>query len=90
MENTKNYIAVLLTCLILASGVFADVKIKSKQTAGGQTFENTTYIKGKRQRTEQNMGGMKLVNLTQCDLKRGIQINEMTKTYLISSFANEV
>ena len=41
----------------------------------GQTFENTTYIKGKRQRTEQNMGAMQMINLTQCDLKRGVQMN---------------
>ncbi len=86
MKNAKLYIAILLTSLVFASGVFADVKIKSKQTAGGQTFENTTYIKGKRQRIEQNMGGMKIVNLTQCDLKRGVQINEQLKTYLIDSY----
>jgi hypothetical protein len=60
------------------------VKIKSKQTMSGQSYENTTYIKGKRQRTE-TMNGM-MVNLTQCDLRRGIQMNPQAKTYMVNSF----
>ena len=86
MKNYKLYYAVLLTCIFFSATAFADVKIKSKQTAGGQTYENTTYIKGKRQRTEQNMGGMQMINLTQCDLKRGVQMSPLTKTYIISLF----
>ncbi len=60
MKNYKLYFALFLSLLFLSTQTFADVKIKSKQTAGGQTYENTTYIKGKRQRTEQNMGGMQI------------------------------
>lgn len=77
--------AIITICLLtLSATAFGDVKIKSKQTMSGQTYENTTYIKGKRQRTE-TMSGM-MINLTQCDLRRGIQLNPNTKTYMVSSF----
>jgi hypothetical protein len=36
----------------------ADTKVKSRQTSGGQTYENTSYIKGKRQRSETSGGQM--------------------------------
>ncbi len=85
MKKHTIYFALLIT-LISSITALADVKIKSKQTVSGQSFENTTYIKGKRQRTEQNMGGMQTVNLTQCDLRRGVQMNPLTKTYLLSLY----
>jgi hypothetical protein len=49
----------------------------------GQTYEGTTYIKGKRQRAEQNMGGTQTVNITQCDLRRSIQIMPQAQAYMI-------
>ena len=80
---------ILLLALIiggsLTSTALADVKIKSKQTMAGQSYESTTYIKGKRQRSE-SMNGM-MVNLTQCDLRRGIQMNPAAKTYMVNPFA---
>lgn len=54
----------------------------------GQSYENTTYIKGKRSRTE-SMNGMS-INITQCDLKRGVQINPATRTYMINEFIQAV
>lgn len=79
------YTAILLGIVtILSSQVFADIKIRSKQTVGGQAIENTTYIKGKRQRSE-SMNGM-MINLTQCDLRRTVQMNSMSKTYMIDPF----
>jgi hypothetical protein len=72
-------------CLIIIAGVAnADTKVKSRQTSGGQTYENTSYIKGKRQRTENNGGQM--ITVTQCDLRRNIQIMPETKTYLIQPY----
>lgn len=71
---------------VFAASAFADVKIKSKQTVSGQSYENTTYIKGKRSRSERDMGQMKMIDLTQCDLKRSVQMNEMSKTYIINMF----
>jgi len=84
MRTTIYKLALIIGLLSLAQAVFADVKITSKQTMSGQTYSNTTYIKGKRQRTE-SMNGM-TINLTQCDLRRGVQINPNAKTYMINSF----
>lgn len=86
MKLSKIFYFAGLMMLVFASSAFADVKIKSRQTMSGQTYENTTYIKGKRQRTEQNMGAMQMINLTQCDLKRGVQMNPAAKTYIINMF----
>jgi uncharacterized protein YycO len=85
----KKYIirfAVLLAALVLTQNTFADVKIKARQTMSGQTSENTVYIKGKRQRTEQNTGGMQMINLTQCDLKRGVRIMPQSQAYMIDAW----
>lgn len=74
-------------CLILVAGstaAMANIKVKSKQTVGAQSYENTTFIKGKRQRTE-SMNGM-MVNITQCDLRRAIQINPASKTFVVNEF----
>src|SRR5687767_6231019 len=84
MKNALVTLTVVLTGLACSGSVLADVKIKAKQTMSGQSYENTTYIKGKRQRSEV-MNGM-MINLTQCDLRRGIQLNSQTKTYIVNPF----
>lgn len=74
-----------IACLMTMSGVAsADTKVKSRQTSGGQTYENTSYIKGKRQRTETNNGQM--IMLQQCDLRRNIQIMPQAKVYLVQPY----
>lgn len=88
MIRKLNYFAILAVSLICSASVFGDVKIKSRQTMGGQSYENTTYIKGKRQRSEM-MNGM-MVTLTQCDLRRSVQINPTTKTYMVNPFNTTV
>ena len=62
----------------------ADAKVKSRQTSGGQTYENTSYIKGKRQRSETNNGQMVVVQ--QCDLRRNIQIMPQAQAYIIQPY----
>ncbi|MEO8041205.1 MAG: hypothetical protein ABI646_01230 [Acidobacteriota bacterium] len=84
MKTGLYSIAILISAVIMSGSAFADVKIKSNQTMSGQSYENTTYIKGKRQRSE-SMNGM-MINLTQCDLRRGVQLNSQTKTYMVNSF----
>src|SRR4051794_4079452 len=74
---------IVTAILVMSATAFADVKIKTKQTASGQTSENTTYIKGKRQRTE--MGDI-MVSITECDLSRDVQLNPGTKTYVITNY----
>ena len=74
-------------CLVIVSGVAnADTKVKIRQTSGGQTYENATYIKGKRQRSETNGGQM--VTITQCDLRRSITIMPQMQTYMIQPFGD--
>src|ERR1041384_4556697 len=90
MRSTKLFIsfAIIAAFLTVTTSALADVKIKSRQTASGQSSENTTYIKGKRQRTE-NAGGM-MVSVMQCDMQRDIQINPQTKTYVINPYDNSM
>jgi hypothetical protein len=65
-----------------------DFKVKYKVTmnAGGQvqSSETVTMIKGARERSESKMGYYDSTNITQCDLKRTIQINDKVKKYLIT------
>src|SRR6266851_7903558 len=64
----------------------ASLKIRYKTTAAGQSSESTTMIKGSRERSEMRMGyGMDIINLTQCDLKRTVQISDKTRKYMITS-----
>lgn len=62
----------------------ADLKIRYKTTMSGQPSESVTMIKGTRERSEMHGFGMDSINITQCDLKRTIQLNEKTQKYLIT------
>src|SRR5262245_13634844 len=74
--------------------ITGDFKITFKQTmGGGQQMQSTTMIKGSRQRDEtiMNMPGMPAgmgnsnqVSITQCDLRRTIQINDTSRKYMIA------
>lgn len=73
--------------------ITGDFKITIKNTMAGHTSQGTTMIKGMRQREETTTGGGGMgstsVNITQCDLKRTIQINDSTRRYLITSMASD-
>ena len=58
-----------------------DVQARTKYVTGAQVSENTTYIKGARQRFE--FPGITMI--TQCDLKRSIQLHDATKHYMVTS-----
>jgi hypothetical protein len=82
-------VALMLLCVATAAAeTRADIKIKSRQTMQGQTYENATYIKGKRQRTEQ-MGGQS-VTIQQCDLRRDLQLMPAMKAYTVTPYDNGV
>jgi len=84
-SSISKTILISIASLMLTTGVVnADTKVKSRQTSGGQTMENTSYIKGKRQRTEMNNGQM--VTVQQCDLQRNIQIMPQTRAYIIQPY----
>ena len=71
--------------------ISGDFKITFKQNMGGQEMQSTTMIKGLRERNETSMNmagmpaGMNLgqVTITECDLKRTIQINDRARKYMI-------
>jgi len=75
---------ILISILCFSATAFADVKITTRQTMSGQSSQNTTYIKGKRSRTEM-MNGM-MISLTQCDLRRDVQMNSATETYVVTYY----
>jgi len=67
-----------------------DFRVRYKVTlesggAGGHETETVTMIKGARERSESHMGyGYDTVTITQCDLKRTLQISDTTKKYVIT------
>jgi len=68
-----------------AAPVRNDLKITYRTTTSGHAMENTTMLKGARERTEMKMGyGRDIINVTQCDLKRTIQISDSAKKYVIT------
>lgn len=77
---------VLLCAAVFAAEARADVKIKSRQTVQGHSYDNAVYIKGKRQRTEQ-MGGQS-ITIQQCDLRRDLQIMPAMKAYTVNPYDN--
>lgn len=86
MTKTQIYrTALAIICLLTITGIAsADTKVKSRQTSGGQTYENTSYIKGKRQRSETNNGQM--IVLQQCDLRRNVTIMPQAQAYIIQPY----
>lgn len=62
-----------------------DLKITYRTTTSGQAMETTTMLKGPRERSEMKLGyGQEIINLTQCDLKRTIQISDKARKYVIT------
>jgi hypothetical protein len=62
-----------------------DLKITYRTTTSGQPMETTTMLKGARERSEMKLGyGQNIINVTQCDLKRTIQISDSAKKYVIT------
>lgn len=87
IKTNASRIALAIACLLTLTGIAsADTKVKSRQTSGGQTYENTSYIKGKRQRSEMSNGQMIVVQ--QCDLRRNIQIMPQAKAYIIQPYGD--
>jgi hypothetical protein len=91
-----NFACALLILCCAAGAARADIRIKQRMTFGsassgggaGRAIESDVAIKGQRQRSEQELApGMKMVNITQCDLKRTLAISEMSHKYTITPIA---
>lgn len=60
-----------------------DLKVSRKISVGGSSFTSDTYVKGARERNVMNMpGGMSNVTIHQCDLKRTLNVNDQSQSYL--------
>lgn len=88
MTMRKMYLACLAAAALmcLTSVALGDVKIKTRTSMAGQSFEGTTYIKKARKRSEQDMGPLRTANIEQCDLRRNVQLNDAARTYLVTPF----
>lgn len=78
----------IITTIVLAAlstlPAPADVKMKTRMTVAGHSFDSTVLIKGARERREMNVGpGFTSVTIYQCDLKRMVILNPMSKTYTV-------
>ncbi len=73
--------------------ITGDFKITIKNTISGQSSQSTTMIKGMRERSETSMamGGMNMgsVKITQCDLRRTIDVNDRSRKYLITPMESD-
>ena len=96
----KSMVGVLIVLVISSSAFMAqrpgnrsatpppaanDLKIKYRTTTAGQPMETTTMLKGARERSEMKMAyGMDIYSITQCDLRRTIQISDKARKYVIT------
>jgi hypothetical protein len=73
MMRLLRHMLAVLVCL--SSLAFADLKIKTRTTTQGHSYEGTVYIKGARERNEMSVGGRTgSATITQCDQKRIITV----------------
>lgn len=62
-----------------------DLKITYRTTTSGHSMETTTMLKGARERSEMKLGyGRDIINVTQCDLKRTLQISDSARKYVVT------
>lgn len=95
MKNSIRSWAAFAVIFCFVSTSLADVTIKQRLTMSGTKFESTRQIKGQRERTEQNMTMddpamaaymPRVATITQCDMRRRIQVNDRKQLYMIESF----
>jgi hypothetical protein len=95
MKKLFRSIPAFAVVLCLVSASFADVTIKQRVTMSGQRFESTRHIKGSRERTEQHIEMAdpamaaympQIATVTQCDLKRRIEISDRKQLYFVEPF----
>src|SRR5437016_7268730 len=75
--------------------ITGDFKITIKQSMGsGQEMQSMTMIKGLRERSEMSVpgmpAGMAMTTITECDLKRTIQINDRARKYRSEEHTSEL
>jgi hypothetical protein len=99
---TKKLLSAVLMLTLGAMPAFADYKITQRTTMEDVSTEYTVYAKGVRERRESRMimEGMSadeqammakmmpasLVEITQCDLKQNVSVNESKKAYFVDYY----
>ena len=94
MKKFINLTSAALMVLIVNFVSLADVKIKQKVTVENQGIEQTRMIKGARERREtkivvsEEAGDFmpNIASITQCDLRRTLQVNDKKKLYTADPF----
>jgi hypothetical protein len=67
-----------------------DLKITYRTSTSGQSMETTTMLKGARERSEMKLGyGRDIINITQCDLRRTVQISDSARKYVVTPMDSE-
>jgi hypothetical protein len=84
IRHITGALALMIGFAVCATSARADVKVRAKSTQGSAVSEQTTYIKGQRQRLE--LAGGVMISVTQCDLQRTLQIIPQSKTYIVTPF----
>jgi len=79
-KNCLKITGLSLLALCTATTGFADSKVRARYSSSGQSNETTIFTKGARQRLQY---GTEMSAITQCDLKRMVQIMDKTKSYLV-------
>src|SRR5215475_3070997 len=80
MKASQVALFVITLGMVLGSNAYADSRVKSKYTTGGQSTETTVYTKDSRQRFDAGPG---IAMINQCDVQRSIQLFEQRKSYMV-------
>src|SRR5215467_9245353 len=80
MKASQVSLFVIALGIILGSNAYADSRVKSKYTTGGQSTETTVYTRDSRQRFDAGPG---IAMINQCDVQRSIQLFEQRKSYFV-------
>jgi hypothetical protein len=80
MKAIQISLFVIVLGMVLGSNAYADSRVKSKYTTGGQSTETTVSTKDSRQRLDAGPG---IAMINQCDVQRSIQLFEQRKSYMV-------
>ena len=92
MNGVLRILSGFLVITALSTGAFADVIVKQRVTMGGMKMQSTKMIKGSRERVEQKTEFddpaasalyPQVATITQCDLKRKVQLSDRKRLYAI-------
>src|SRR5262249_2813474 len=91
MRKAKILLSRIVPVLAFSSLMRADMKISARTTIDDKSpMDTTIYLKEDSMRLETVVSpGVTLTNITQCGEGQIIQINERTKTYLVTPIARE-